>query len=53
MYNNKWEISIIELKSGKGKKYKATRRMPNMSVSETKIFKTKEEAIKQIQEWLG
>ena len=53
MSNYKWEVSIIELKNGKGKKYKVTRRMPEMSVSETKIFKTKEKAIKQLQEWLS
>ena len=53
MQNNKWEASVIELKNGKGRKYKVTRRMPKMSVSETKVFKTREEAIKQLQEWLS
>lgn len=53
MSNNQWEVSIIELRDGEALKYKVTRRMPKMHVSETKIFKTKEEAIKQLQEWLS
>ena len=51
--SNKWQVSIIELKSGKGKKYKVTRRIPEMSISETKIFISKDKAIKQLQEWLS
>lgn len=48
----KWEVSIIELQNHKGKKFKVTRRMPQMSVAETKIFKTKKNAIRQFHEWL-
>ena len=48
----KWEISIIEFENDIGKKYKVTRRLPNMLVAETKVFKTKEEAKKQFDEWL-
>ena len=50
--NKKWEASIIELKKNGKIKYKVTRRLPEMSVAETKIFDSKEEAIKQLQEWL-
>ena len=50
--NKKWEVSIIELKRNGKTKYKVTRRLPEMSVAETKIFDSKEEAIKQLQEWL-
>jgi len=48
----KWEISIIKLEDNIGKKYKVTRRLPNLSVAETKIFRSKEEAKKQFDEWL-
>ena len=48
----KWEISIVEIEDKEGKKYKITRRLPEMSVAETKILKNKEEAIKQFNEWL-
>jgi len=48
----KWEISIIELEDIAGIKYKVTRRLPEMSVAETKIFNSKKEAITQFNEWL-
>ncbi len=48
----KWEISIMEIENEVGKKYKVTRRMPESSVSETKIFRSKEEARKQFDEGL-
>ena len=34
-------------------KYKVTKRMPEMSVADTRVFDSKEEAIKQLQEWLS
>ena len=52
MASQKWEVTIMELKEN-GEKYKVTRRIPGMSVSETKLFKSKEEAIKQLEEWLS
>ena len=48
----KWEVSIIELQNHKGKKFKVTRRIPEIYVAETKIFKSKKQAIKQFNEWL-
>jgi len=48
----RWEISIIELENDIGKKYKVTRRLPDLSVAGTKIFKSKEKARKQFDEWL-
>ena len=48
----KWEISIIELKNHKGKKFKVTRRYPELSVAETKVFRSKDKAKKQFEEWL-
>ncbi len=47
----KWEVSIIELRNG-GKRYKVTRKIPELSVSETKVFPTKEEALEQFRKWL-
>lgn len=48
----KWEVSIIELENDIGTKYKVTRRIPDMSVAETKIFSSKEEAKEQFNKWL-
>ena len=48
----KWEVSIIGIENAIGKKYKVTRRIPEMSVSETRVFRSKEEAKKQFDEWL-
>jgi len=49
----KWEVSIIEIENSIGKKYKVIRRIPEMLVAETKIFRSKEEAKKQFDEWLN
>ena len=48
--SKKWEISIIEFENHEGKKYKVTRMLPDTSVAETKVFKSKEEAKKQFEE---
>jgi hypothetical protein len=48
----KWEISIIELKNNGGKRFKLTRRLPNLSVAETKFFRSKKKAKKQFDDWL-
>lgn len=42
----------MELVENNKKKFKVTRRLPNLSVAETKIFNSKEEAKKQFEEWL-
>lgn len=47
----KWEVSLIELSNGT-RKYKVTRRIPEMNVAETKIFSTIDEAKTQFEEWL-
>ena len=52
-YIKKFEISIVELKNHTGKKYKVTRRYPDLSVAETKIFRSKKQAKKQFDEWLS
>lgn len=49
----KWEVSIIEIRTKEGLRYKVTRRLPEMSVAETKIFTSKEEALRQVEDWLS
>lgn len=51
-FSKNWEVSIIEVENGVGKKYKVTRRVPSLMVAETKMFRSKEEARKQFDEWL-
>ncbi|MBT4540256.1 hypothetical protein HOC35_01965 [Candidatus Woesearchaeota archaeon] len=51
-YTKKQEISIIQLVNHIGEKFKVTKRVPEMSVSETKVFRSKQEAIKQFEDWL-
>ena len=50
---NKWEVSIIELKKNGKKRYKVTRRLPWLSVAETRIFSTKKKALEQLRNWLS
>lgn len=47
----KWEVSIMKLEDN-GIEFKVTRRHSDLSVAETKFFKSKEEAIKQFEDWL-
>ena len=51
-FMNKWEVSLAEFRDNGNRKYKLTRRIPGLSVSETKFFETKEEAITKMKEWL-
>ena len=51
-YQIKWEVSIIELQGNGKKKFKITRRIPYLSVSETKIFDSKDKAKKLFDKWL-
>ncbi len=48
----KWEISFVEIENTVGKLFKVTRRLPELAVAETKIFRSKEEAVWQFNEWL-
>ena len=48
----KWEISFIELRNHKGKKFKVTKRIPSLSMAETKVFRSKKRAKKKLNEWL-
>jgi len=46
-----WKVSLIKFKSDEKKWYKVTRRIPEMAISETKIFSSKKKAMQQFQEW--
>lgn len=49
-----WEVTIKEFQTKTGKKrYKVTKRLPEMHVAETKVFTNKEDAIKLFEEWLN
>lgn len=48
---NKWEITIMEIKNSKNR-YKLTKRFPEYKISETKVFESKEQAVKQFNEWI-
>ena len=48
----RWEVSIIRFWDENGHKYKVTRRLPEISVAETKVFKSKKRAKKQFDDWL-
>ena len=45
-----WEVTIRLSKDGT---YKVTTRLPEYSIAETKIFKSKKQALRQFQAWLG
>ena len=52
-FTQKWEISFAELENTVGKLFKVTRRLPAMAVAETKLFRSKEQALQQFNEWLA
>ena len=43
-FSGKWEVSFLVLKDN-GSRYKVTRRIPELDVSETKLFKTRKRSI--------
>ena len=49
----KWEVSIMILETQEGKKYKVTRRLPELLNAETRVFDNLEEAKKLFNEWLN
>jgi hypothetical protein len=52
MQKNKWEVSISVFISEKGKRYKVTRRLPELYVAETKMFRDRNKAKKLFDAWL-
>ena len=51
-FTKKWEMSFIELQNHFGNKFKVTKRIPDLSVAETKVFRSKKKAKKQFDDWL-
>ena len=51
-FSGKWEVSFLVLKEN-GSRYKVIRRIPELDVSETKLFKTRNKAEEQFKEWLN
>mgnify|MGYP001617041006 CR=1 len=51
-FHKTWEVSFMQLENGTEIKFKVTRRMPSLSIAETKMFNSKEEAKRQFDEWL-
>lgn len=47
-----WSVSVLQLRDNGNTYYKVTRRMYALSVAETKIFLSKEEAQRQFETWL-
>ncbi|MBI2140798.1 hypothetical protein HYU16_00060 [Candidatus Woesearchaeota archaeon] len=48
----KWEVSLAELENTVGNLFKVTRRLPELAIAETKMFRSKDRALKQFNEWL-
>lgn len=48
-----WEISLLKFRDNNITKYKVTRRLPELSVAETKIFEDLEEAKNQFESWIN
>ncbi len=48
----RWEVSIIKFQNSVSKKFKVTRRLPEVSVAETKFFTSKKKARRLFDEWL-
>jgi len=45
-----WIVTLMALEDGN---FKVTKRLPDLFVSETKIFKSNKDAKKQFDEWLS
>jgi hypothetical protein len=46
-----WEVSLISFRIGHSQRYKVTRRFPQLSVAETKVFENIDDAKRQFDEW--
>jgi hypothetical protein len=47
-----WEISVLVIHDKSGITYKVTRRYSELSISETRIFRTKDQVISKVVDWL-
>lgn len=46
-----WEVTIRKLRKNGSFIYKVTRRLPELTVAETRIFQSENEALRQFYEW--
>jgi hypothetical protein len=51
-WTKKWEVSLIALENDVGKRYKVTRKIVELGVSETRLFRSKKDAQDLFNEWL-
>ncbi|MBN1792467.1 hypothetical protein JW826_02175 [Candidatus Woesearchaeota archaeon] len=49
--SKKWELCILEYEDSEGMKYKVTRHLPMLSVAETRVFSSREDAKRQFELW--
>jgi hypothetical protein len=47
----KWIITVMSFRSN-GHTYKVTRKIPALSIHETKFFSTKQQAEEQVKAWI-
>jgi hypothetical protein len=48
----RWEYSIMKFEDHRGNIFKVTRRLPEMHISETRIFGDSRRAKEQLKAWL-
>ena len=48
----RWTVSFMKFRGKSGMRFKVTRRIPAMGVSETRVFGSKSQAERQLKEWL-
>ena len=47
----KWIVTIVAYKKNDAKRWKVTRRIPELSIAETRIFESEKDAISQFEMW--
>jgi hypothetical protein len=47
-----WDISMVTLEDERGIFYKVTRRVPELSIAETRVYRSKTSAMRRLKSWL-
>lgn len=47
-----WDITMAAFTDGRGTLYKVTRRLPELSVAQTRVFRSRAAATRQFRRWL-
>ncbi len=47
-----WDISIVTLEDDRGIFYKVTRRVPELSIAETRVYRSRTSAMRRLKSWL-